>query len=330
MALEVSNRLNICFKCGMAYGRRKGTFFVSHSILHKGIGYLPYCMKCVDVMYGAYLQEVGNARDAVRQICRKLDLYWNPTILERVEKTAAARSVLAGYISSINGVKYAGMCYDDTLREENAFWNEIGANKITEEPEVEDKLEPDPEPESEPDVEINPEFISFWGSGFSLDFYDELNQRYADWSGGVDVTDVGERALYKQICILEVTINRDTAAGKPIDKNVNALNALLGSANLKPLQKKKEESSAGFDATPFGVWIRRWENEHPIPEDESESKIIKLVSTWLFGHLGKLFGIKNIHSTLYEEAIEKYKVEMPELEDEDDDTILATLFGDNL
>ena len=55
--------------------------------------------------------------------------------------------------------------------------------------------------------------------------------------------DVSDCAIIRQICMLEVTIARDTAAGKSTDKSVNALNSLLGSANLKPVQKKKEELS---------------------------------------------------------------------------------------
>ncbi len=42
-----------------------------------------------------------------------------------------------------------------------------------------------------------------------------------------------------------------------------------------------------------------------------------------------MLGVRNNHSKLYEEAIEKYRVSRPEYDEEDDDTMLYDIFQDN-
>jgi len=168
--------------------------------------------------------------------------------------------------------------------------------------------------------------------------YNQLEDRRKYWMSrlpneGRDI-DIGTEAIIRQICSLELDINRDRIAGKAVDKSVNALNNLLGSANLKPVQKKNE-SDASIDNTPFGVWIQRFETERPIPEPDPEMQdtdgIIKYITTWFYGHLGKSLGVKNVHSKLYDEEIKKLSVDKPEYEDEDDiddDELLYDVFGD--
>ena len=111
--------------------------------------------------------------------------------------------------------------------------------------------------------------------------------------------------------------------GTKISDDINAYNALLGSANLKPSQKKVEAQAS--DGTPFGVWIQRWENERPIPEPDKEfddvDGITRYISVWFLGHLCKILKIKNSYSRMYEEAIERLRVERPEYVGEDDEEL---------
>ena len=88
-SLEVNATSTVCRKCGTAYGRLKGNFLVSYSSLYKGTGHLAYCKECVDKMYAAYLAECKDSKAAVRQMCRKLDLYWNEKLFESVDKKSA-------------------------------------------------------------------------------------------------------------------------------------------------------------------------------------------------------------------------------------------------
>lgn len=331
MPIEITSERAVCFKCGTAYGRRKGYFPVSYSVQSKGIGYLPVCKQCIDTMYNTYLAQCKNPKDAVRQMCRKLDLYWSETVFDVVSRKNTERSMMTQYIAKVNSVNYAGKSYDDTLIAEGTLWN-FGATSA-EEP-VQTTFEPvqaDDTPEDEYD--ISDDVRAFWGSGYTPAMYAELEQRRSYWMSrfpdDVEI-DIGTEAIIRQICSLELDINRDRASGKSVEKSVTALNALLGSANLKPAQKKQEDANSGVDNTPFGVWIKRWEDQRPVPEPDPElqdtDKIVRYIEIWFKGHLSKMLGLKNSYSALYQKEIDRIRVKKPEYEDEDDEAVFEEEF----
>lgn len=331
---ELNTGKTICTRCGQAYSRRKGYFPVSYAIQHKGIGYIPVCKQCVDNMYAGYLMQCEKTEDAVRQMCRKLDIYWNRDVFKLVEQKSTPRSLLIQYIAKINsGTRFLGKSYDDTLIEEDALWNftqEVSAiaNRPT-------NIEPVAEPEYKPEIQIPDEVIAFWGTGYDPEMYLQLEQRRAYYMSKLpnikpgEELDLGTEVIIKQICSLELDINRDRAAGKPVDKSVAALNNLLGSGNLKPVQKKQDEIDSGMANTPMGVWLQKFEQERPLPEIDDNLKdvngIKKYVFTWM-GHLCKMLGLKNAYAKLYEDEIRKHTVEKPEYDGDDDEEILLSFF----
>ncbi len=319
----VSNQKFYCCRCGTAYGRQKGFFPVSHSPMYRGAGYLPICSDCIEELYEYYRTKLGDDRQAVRRICMKMDLYWHDSIYEMAERTAGVNSRVRNYIGKTNMIKYIDKSFDDTLAEEAM----LGVEKKSD---VFDFPIPEPDNNPEDDIQIEQEIIDFWGTGYSPLFYFELEKRYKDWTGEAPVNDPSERALYKQICLLEATITRDSAQGKAIDKNVNALNTLLGSMNLKPAQKK-EDADAELEKMPLGVGIQKWEFSRPLPPTPDDRKdvrgTIKNITTWYLGHLCKMVGVKNSYCKMYEDAMNELRVNHPEYEDEDDDTMLTDLLG---
>lgn len=329
MAIEVNSASAICSKCGKSYGRRKGYFPVNYGLLYKGIGYVSVCKDCIDTMYNSYLSQCNSAKDAVRQMCRKLDLYWNDKVYEVVERKNTTRTMMTSYIAKINTVSYSGKSYDDTLAEEGMLWN-WGVTSATEEPHVQVVEEVHQNYET---PEIPDEVIAFWGTGYTPEMYIDLEQRRSYWMSRFPEDyelDIGTEAIIRQICSLELDINRDRAAGRAVDKSVNALNTLLGSASLKPTQKKADDTDSSIDKTPLGVWAQRLEYKRPIKEVDPELQdvdgIVRYISIWYLGHLCKMLGIKNTYCKLYEEEIAKMRVEHPEYEDEDDEAMFNDIF----
>ena len=334
MAIQVDSPRSVCSKCGTDYSRQKGYFPVSYAVLHKGVGHTHICRDCIDALYNGYLAQCNNAKDAVRQVCRKLDLYWSDNVYHLVEKKSTTRSMMTQYITKVNSVTYAGKSYDDTLLEEGTLWN-FGQNMIDKSKEsLDDPVEELPNTPEDKDIDISEDVIAFWGTGYTSEMYEALEQRRSYWMSRLPDADIdiGTEAIIRQICSLELDINRDRAAGRSVDKSVTALNTLLGSASLKPAQKK-DTSDAGIDNTPFGVWIQRWENQRPIPEPDPELEdvdgIIRYISIWYFGHLCKMLGIKNSYCKLYEDELAKMRIERPEYDDEDDETMFNDIFGNN-
>lgn len=327
MAIEVNASSAICSKCGKSYGRRKGYFPVNYGLLYKGVGYVSVCKDCIDAMYNGYLSQCNNARDAVRQMCRKLDLYWSDKVYEIVERKNTTSTMMTSYIAKINTVSYSGKSYDDTLAEEGTLWN-WGAQRVVKPEPVQESTKTDNE-----EIEISEDVIAFWGAGYTPEMYTSLEQRRSYWMSRFPEDyelDIGTEAIIRQICSLELDINRDRAAGRAVDKSVNALNTLLGSASLKPTQKKADDTDSSIDKTPLGVWAQRLEYKRPIKEVDPELQdvdgIVRYISIWYLGHLCKMLGIKNTYCKLYEEEIAKMRVEHPEYEDEDDETLFNDIF----
>lgn len=326
-ALEVNASSSICRKCGTAYSRLKGYFPVSYSYLYKGTGYLPYCRECVDGMFATYLAECKDPKKAVRQMCRKLDLYWSEKVFEVVEKQNTTRSIMTSYITKINAVKLASKSYDDTLKEEGVLWVEPkNYNNAQAAPEI-------TQVEYE-EIDVPDDVISFWGPGYTPSMYMELEQRRKYWMSRYpsDLNlDIGTEALIRQICNLEIDINKARMADKPIDKYINSLNAVLGSANLKPTQKK-EDADAELDKMPLGVGIQKWEYNRPLPETPRElrdtRRVIKNITTWFLGHAAKMVGERNSYCKMYEDEMARLRVERPEYADADDDVLISSVFGD--
>lgn len=327
--LPVSNQKFYCYRCGMAFSRQKGYFPVSHSPMYRGIGYLPFCNDCIDTLFDEYRQSLGSDREAMRRLCMKLDLYWHDSIFDMVERTAGVNSKVRSYIGKTNIIRYIDKSYDDTVEEEERN----GITAARQEERVQTGYLPEDDAQEE-NIDIPEDVILFWGPGYTPKMYLELEERKKYWLSRFPVGynfDIGEEALIRQICNLEIDINHDRAAGKSIDKNVNTLNTLLGSANLKPAQKKGEEADAELDNMPFGVGIRKWENTRPIPEPDPELQdvdgIVRYISIWFLGHLCKMLGIKNTYCKLYEDEMERLRVKTPEFEDEDDESMFNNIFS---
>lgn len=326
-----------CCRCAKKFTRQKGNFPATQSNIYKGNGgYLPFCNHCVEELYDHYKRVLNGEKAAMRRICMKFDIYWSPEIYESVIKNGMknSKSLIRTYISRTNLYRYIGKTYDDTLDEENRFGVNMQDNVIVKVP----SSEKDGEFLTDStNVEIDPKIVEFWGAGFDPNFYLELERKYKQWTSGIGRNlEKGEEAIYKQVCILEATINRDSAAGKSIDKNVNTLNILLGSANLKPSQKSSLEANsedAAFDNMSFGVGIRMFENSKPIPKPdpdfEDKDGIIKYITTWFLGHLCKMLGIKNAYCRMYEKELEKMRIENPDLDEEDDEDLFNNIFSDD-
>lgn len=314
-----------CYRCGKKYAGYKNNFLQSYSAMHKGVTYLPYCVDCTNDIYRQYLEEYGDAKEAVFQFCRKLDIYWDDSIFDTAFKIAPEHALASTYLAKISAVKYAGKSFDDTIRERGM---KISIN-----------AEPDGAGSGDEealtgfgyDIRITPDIIEFWGPGYTESMYKSLEQRKKYWVtqlGGGEL-DVGTGALIRQICATEIDINAARTAGAPVDKLVNTLNTLLGSAKLKPTQR--DDESAAYDKTPMGVWIDRFEQKRPIPEPDPEFQdvdgVIQYITIWFLGHLCKMLGIKNKYCRMYEETIASMRVEHPEVEEADDEDFFNAIFA---
>lgn len=312
-----------CCRCKRHYTKQKTNFPASQSSLYDGNGkYLTICNHCVDELFEHYKAALGNEADAIRRICLKFDIYWNHEIYAMLNKASTSQSRVRAYISKTNLIKYVGKTFDDTLDEE--YQAEIDKQNAEAQAaaeliinHIEDVYDHD-----DATVVVSEDTIRYWGTGFTPEMYLELENRRDYWLSQYPkdtVLDPGEEALLRQICNLEISINKDRAAGNPIEKSVNSLNSLLGSMNIKPSQKKDIEENY----IPFGCEIAKFEEEDPIIDPDKEFEDVdgmrKNVISWFVGAVCKTAGVKNKYSQYFEDEIKKYTVEKPEYSEYDED-----------
>lgn len=330
-----------CTRCGREHGKQKGLFPFSFSpLFRENNGYVPICSVCIDELFDHYKGRLTSEEDAMRRMCMICDLYWSPALYEMVRNgDHAGLSLIRTYISKLNLSKYNGKTFDDTLDEEHLAELDIPVPDKPEKP----KASTDDEPEKKekqtvtlPGIAPKPsaETILFWGSGLTPEVYQDLNLRYQRWTRNLQKPlDDGTEGLYKQLCLAEVNVVQNMAAGKPIESAQRIINDIMGKLNITPEQQADDEDALGLEQTPMGVWIRRWEDRRPLPEEDDDmmdsAGVIRYINTWFLGHIGKMLGLKNIHTKMYEDEIAKYKIERPELADEDDDDFIIDLFGEN-
>lgn len=316
----------VCSCCGRMYNKQRTNFPSSQSPLFaKNGGYLPVCGDCVDGLLVKYRNDLGDDLEAARRVCMKFDIYWDEQLFKTVCRSGTTGSLIRSYIGKTNLYKYTGKTFDDTLREEALVAAARERSAASEERE-------DTVPAATEDD------IDFWGEGYSDAEYRRLNRRYKHWTSELpdeEIANPGTQTVYKQICTLEIIITRNISQGKPAENATKQLIDLMNAANVTPAQKKKSEDvETPFDSLPFGVGIKIFENERPIPQPLAELEDVdgvrKYITVWFFGHLCHMLHIKNSYCKMYEQEMAALRVERPELADEDDEEFLNDIFGGDM
>lgn len=162
------------------------------------------------------------------------------------------------------------------------------------------------------------ELINFWGRGFTHEDYEFLTNEYQRLLNSYECDSYAMELLFQEVAQTRLTIKKKREKNDSVDKELKALQDLLGSANIKPVQ---ETGANATEQATFGTLIKKYENERPIPEPDPLWKdvdgIIKYINIWFLGHLCKMIGIKNEYSQAYEEELKKYKVEAPVFDEDE-------------
>lgn len=323
----------LCTRCGLVFGAQSGFFAKSRSPLFSANnGYFTVCLECMEMMFQHYTTVLGEEDAAIRRMCAKFDMYWHRSLLEPARADLARgryKKLLMAYMNALQKSTHAGKTYDHTLQED---LEELRQTQ-------EERKKRDGTTLVEYTDTIRVEDVEFWGEGYTAYEYALLNRKYDQWvaSAPSEVDEnghppIGTSTLYKQICTLEMQINRNIVAGKNTESAIKQLNDLIGSVKAKPGQTK-DESDIAFDNLSFGQGIRILENTRPVPKPlpqlEDVDGIVRYINIWFLGHLCKMLHIKNTYCQMYEDEIERLRVERPELEGEDDEAVFNDIFGDD-
>lgn len=156
-----------------------------------------------------------------------------------------------------------------------------------------------------------------FGEGYEPKQYIYLRQEFEDYCGRYVVDSKAMELLVSEIVLTQLDIRIARSNKGDVKALQKTLQDLLASANLKPVQ---ETGSSSVDQESFGTLIKKWENEHPIPEPdkawEDVDGIRKYIETYFMGHMARLLGKKNNKEKEYWEELGKNTITPPKDEDE--------------
>ena len=294
------------------------------SIYSGNNGYLTTCNHCITELYKHYFIALGSADRAIRRICNKFDVYWNPAACKVALRGSKMPDKYAlTYIAHTNTLPFMGRTYDDTLDEEES---RVPTMIVTE-------IDEDGNEKAVTAEQVVPEEVRNFWRGFPEQDCLALQSIYDGWTAVEDPNTSFTREqlrIIKQISILEWRISKGAQNGARISDDVSQYNSLINSANLSPSKKKADERAADESLT-FGTGIKEWENGKPIPEPDPDFEdvdgIIRYISIWFLGHLCHMLKIKNTYSALYENEIEKLRVDRPTYDSDDDEDFFQDVFA---
>lgn len=315
---SVSQTTLKCFNCKSEHNEKE--FYSSNSKFFSSTGKIPYCKKCINEFYQYYCDKyemenyVFPEKKAVKRICMVFDIYYSDKVFDSAIKELKRMpnmSVISSYMKVVHLSQHGDKSYDTTLQaEEQDGVTEAYANIKN-------------------NKKVDAKTVKFFGSGFSDDDYEFLQEQYDDWTTRHECQTKSQEEVFKRICFKQLEILKATRRGEDT-KNLDAtFQSLLETAKLQPKQNTKDAVS---DAQVFGTLIDKWENTRPLPDIDEQLKDVDKIGLYIDvffrGHLSKMMGIKNAFSNLYTKFIEKYTVNKPEYDtDDNSEVIFDAIFG---
>lgn len=288
-----------CVCCGST---KSSDFYISKSRLFAATGKLMVCKQCIDNLFNDYFALYGENKKAMYFLCRRLDVPFSIAALNG----ATNHSIKTGWkiwqsyfkeINSFGDINNYGNCFDqsdDFLEDENTENNNINLRKE--------------------DLDISDELVRKWGNLPQQDII-FLEEQYREWCTRYDVSTKAMELLVQEICYQQLTIKKKRERQESVSKELKDLQELMNSSALKPIQ---ESAAMGSEVNTLGTWIKKFENEKPIPKSDPEFQdvdgIKKYVRIWFLGHFCRMLGINNIYAKEYEEEMMKYSVDITEEE----------------
>ena len=295
-----------CFNCRKEYVETN--YYNTFSKFYTGK--LPYCKQCVEKFYQEYYNKYINEgcltpeRNAVKRLCMAFDIYYSNDVfnsaMNGVKKRDINISPMGAYMKMIQLSQYKGKSYDNTIADEEK--EEFVANIASvEAPKADAKT------------------IKFFGAGFTDEDYEFLQEQYSDWITRHECQTKAQEEVFKRICFKQLEILKATRLGEDTKNLDDTFQKLLDTAKLQPKQNSGDTMS---DAQTFGTLIDKWENTRPLPEIDEElrdvDKIGLYIDTFFKGHTCKMLGEKNAYSNLYSSMMQKFTVDKPEYESDED------------
>lgn len=312
----------VCCKCGTVYQNLEHNFPASNSPVFAGnFGRLPICNKCFnESVFEALAFYGGDIRKAFRRVAMQWDIYYSDELGDVLEARDKKVKRFTQYIT-LKTTGNDAKTYSDFLLEHEAEKVLSDPARSVENSSPEEEFDGDcDECVDGDDLEVNQRI---WGDGLKPSDYDYLNYQYSTWESKYDLDTLARQSYVRDLCKIQLLKDMAMRTGDQdsFSSFADLYQKTLDRADMSP--KKESAAAARTAEEPMGVWIKRFEQERPIPEPDPEwgdvDGIMKIVLVFFIGHLCHMIGWKNRYARMYEEELRKYSPpDMPEDTDSED------------
>ena len=255
--------------------------------------YVPYCKKCLakDLDW----TDINTVLDTLRMLDKPyIKSLYDSVIDKYLEAKTTPMAMLGHYIRMV------AMKHGDHYFKDSDNWTE-------KEIEVDDNIQ---------QIALSNEDIyrlkKEWGNRPSEDLI-YLENEYVDWEMKYDLDTKSIRFLVKQICNLQLTIQKKIEKNEDVQKELKSIQDLMASSALKPVQ---ESAAMSAEYNTLGTWIKKFENDKPFSGVLEEYKDVdglqKLIRVFFLGHMCKMLNVQGDISEEYESEMSKYAVSVDE------------------
>lgn len=223
-----------CVMCGDVYPAQERHFPRSYSPLYFGNGYYcSMCKNCVKKLFTHYMVEFNDPKVAFERVCMKLDFYYHPHMFDSIFEKGGMENVWTEYYKQINHTQWGtGQYTYDTTLEKRAKESEPDEECVDVFEEIK-KEQPEETIKPKGEKRVSQDIISFFGYGFTNSEYKQLKSQYDDWVKEYECKDKAQKELLKNMCIVQLQIQRALQKGEKIETLMDSFNKLLSSAKLK-------------------------------------------------------------------------------------------------
>jgi hypothetical protein len=293
-----------CRRCMTMKGAKTHFYIATNPIIDKN-GYMSVCKDCCNEIYTEHYMVYKDIPKAIYETCRDLDIVYSIDALNMTLSHYTTMSIRnVGDESSLFGFYKSkastfalsfGKVENTRFRESDDF---MGKGTGSEEEAItltsqEDDLR---------------ELQNFWGKNRTREELDFLDNEFARMQQSFECPDFGMELIMRDICFLNLKIERERENGDDAIKLIQERTKLMGEAKMKPIQAIDIEAN---ETVSFGTMIKKWENEKPIPK-QVDNELIKSME-YFIAQLARMEGIENPMTDQMLKELEEYSIDAESL-----------------
>lgn len=259
-----------CYMCGDP----KADHYNSFSLLCRSTGKVHICKKCTLDVYQYYLNKHNDITAAIYYSCRKLDFYFNVSLVRVAEQQNKDKgtNIFSVYITKINSLsQYKNKTFDDSLPYVTTT-DTANNNSL--------------------------ELIEKWGENYDATQLIKLEKFYKDMCDAYDISTPSHKQLLKFICKLNLKMDKcleedDTTGFAKLSAQYETMTK---SAKFRPLDKVSADTRTGIRT--FSQIFEEVEKHgfiNPTPIEEHQDIVDKTIM-YVLNYTRKLVGVQKLSS----------------------------------